>query len=382
MQARDEPSLRFETITHRPGTLQSGTVLAASAIMCGVTGPCAHLGGMLATGLVDVTADLSALDADGWWAVVLPYDAAPVLARFADVRPAPAPTGRWNGPSRDAWTSSMSEQEYVDGVEHVRARIAAGDVYQANVCRVLTAPVPDEAAADVAGLARLIASGNPAPYAGFVRLPHGSHPGVPDGGVAVATASPELFLRRTGDVVESGPIKGTGRTVDDLTPKDSAENVMIVDLVRNDLGVVCRTGSVTVPSLLAVEEHPGLVHLVSTVRGELAPGAGWADLVDATFPPGSVTGAPKSSALRIIDEVERAPRGPYCGAVGWVDAGAGTAELAVAIRTFWVREGLVRFGTGAGITWGSDAEREWDETLLKADRLLTVASRSTTGLEG
>jgi hypothetical protein len=116
MQARDEPSLRFETITHRPGTLQSGTVLAASAIMCGVTGPCAHLGGMLATGLVDVTADLTALDADGWWAVVLPYDAEPVLARFADVRPAPAPTGRWTGPSRDAWTSSMSEQEYVDGV--------------------------------------------------------------------------------------------------------------------------------------------------------------------------------------------------------------------------------------------------------------------------
>jgi para-aminobenzoate synthetase component 1 len=346
--------------------------------MCGVTGPCAHLGGMLATGLVDVTRDLAALDSDGWWAVVLPYDEEPVLARFSDVRPAPAPAGAWTGPSRDAWTSSMSQQEYVDGVETVRARIAAGDVYQANVCRVLTAAVPDAAAADVAGLAQLIAAGNPAPYAGFVRLPAGCHPGVPDGGVAVATASPELFLRRDGDVVESGPIKGTGRTEADLTPKDAAENVMIVDLVRNDLGAVCRTGSVSVPSLLAVEEHPGLVHLVSTVRGELATGAGWPELVAATFPPGSVTGAPKSSALRIIDEVEPAPRGPYCGAVGWVDAAARTAELAVAIRTFWVRHGEVRFGTGAGITWGSDAEREWDETLLKADRLLTVASRSTT----
>ena len=380
--AGTSPLLRFETITHRPGTLQSGTGPAGSDIMCGVTGPCAHLGGMLATGLVDVTRDLGALDSDGWWAVVLPYDDAPVLARFADVRSAPPPTGRWTGPGRDAWSSSMSRQQYVDAVETVRARIAAGDVYQANVCRVLAAAVPDPAAADVAGLARLIAAGNPAPYAGFVRLPDGCHPGVPDGGVAVATASPELFLRRAGDVVESGPIKGTGRTEADLTPKDSAENVMIVDLVRNDLGAVCRTGSVSVPSLLAVEHHPGLVHLVSTVRGELAPGAGWPDLVAATFPPGSVTGAPKSSALRIIDEVELAARGPYCGAVGWVDAAARTAELAVAIRTFWVRYGEVRFGTGAGITWGSDSEREWDETLLKADRLLTVASGSTTGLEG
>jgi para-aminobenzoate synthetase component 1 len=175
--------------------------------------------------------------------------------------------------------------------------------------------------------------------------------------------------------VESGPIKGTGRTAADLRPKDDAENVMIVDLVRNDLGAVCRTGSVSVPALLALEEHPGLVHLVSTVRGELADGAGWPQLLAATFPPGSVTGAPKSSALRIIDEVEAAPRGPYCGAVGWVDADARSAELAVAIRTFWIRGGALRFGTGAGITWGSDPDGEWEETQLKAERLLSVASR-------
>jgi para-aminobenzoate synthetase component 1 len=175
-------------------------------------------------------------------------------------------------------------------------------------------------------------------------------------------------------VLESAPIKGTGRTEADLTPKDSAENVMIVDLVRNDLGVVCRTGSVTVPHLLAVEAHPGLVHLVSTVRGELRDDVGWADVLAATFPPGSVTGAPKSTALRIIDEVETAARGPYCGAVGWVDADSRTAELAVAIRTFWLSDGILRFGTGAGITWGSDPEREWDETELKAERLLAVAS--------
>ena len=105
---------------------------------------------------------------------------------------------------------------------------------------------------------------------------------------------------------------------------------------------------------------------------------GWPEILVAAFPPGSVTGAPKSSALRIIDEVEPASRGPYCGAVGWVDADRSTAELAVAIRTFWVSDGRVRFGTGAGITWGSDPQREWDETELKAETLLTVAARSTS----
>ena len=343
-----------------------------------MTEPCAHLGGLLATGLVDVTDDASALDSTGWWAVVAPYDGPRVFARFADVRAAPAPTGRWTGPGRDAWTSSMSRKQYVDAVESVRQRIAAGDVYQANVCRVLDATLPDPDASDVAGLAHLLESGNPAPYAGFVRLPSGAHPGLPAEGLHVATASPELFLRRRADVLESGPIKGTGRTPDDLTPKDSAENVMIVDLVRNDLGAVCRTGSVTVPSLLGVEHHPGLVHLVSLVRGVLRDDVGWAEILVAAFPPGSVTGAPKSSALRIIDEVEPASRGPYCGAVGWVDADRSTAELAVAIRTFWVSDGRVRFGTGAGITWGSDPQREWDETELKAETLLTVAARSTT----
>jgi para-aminobenzoate synthetase component 1 len=337
---------------------------------------CAHLGGMLATGLVDVTHDLAVLDGEGWWAVLLPYDGPAVLARFADVRRAELPSVPWQGPATDAWISSQDRASYIAAVEEVRRRIALGDVYQANVCRVLSAELPDADAGDVLGLAALLQEGNPAPYAGAVRLPEGCHPAVPTGGVHLATASPELFLRRDGDVVESGPIKGTGRTAADLAPKDSAENVMIVDLVRNDLGAVSDTGSVTVPRLLEVEQHPGLVHLVSTVRGRLRAGAGWPDLVAAAFPPGSVTGAPKSSALRIIAEVETAPRGPYCGAVGWVDADRRTAELAVAIRTFWRDDDVLRFGTGAGITWGSDAGREWDETELKAAWLLSVASGS------
>src|SRR5690606_7987738 len=131
------------------------------------------------------------------------------------------------------------------------------------------------------------------------------------------TASPELFLARDGQHVRSMPIKGTARTAAGLTAKDTAENVMIVDLVRNDLGRVCEPGSVEVPALCRVEEHPGLVHLVSTVCGTLRPGTSWAGLLAAASPPGSVSGAPKSTALAAIGALEPVPRGPYCGAVGW-----------------------------------------------------------------
>jgi para-aminobenzoate synthetase component 1 len=333
--------------------------------------PLARFGSLVATDLRDVTSDPAALDSTGFWAVVADFEGRLTCARFGDVRsepvPEPAP-GRWRGPVADAWTSSLDHAAYTAGVRRVREHIAAGEVYQANLCRVLSAPLPEPDTADVDELTALLARGNPAPYAGTIRLP--AH------GVEIATASPELYLRREGRSVESGPIKGTGRTADDLLEKDRAENVMIVDLVRNDLGRVCATGSVTVPALCAIEAHPGLVHLVSTVRGDLAPEAGWAELLAATFPPGSVTGAPKSSALKIIEALETTPRGPYCGGIGWVDADRGTAELAVGIRTFWIdrTENALRFGTGAGITWGSDPEREWAETELKASRLLAVAS--------
>ncbi|MEU6224386.1 chorismate-binding protein [Streptomyces sp. NPDC047042] len=333
--------------------------------------PLARFGGLVATGLLDVTSDPAALDSTGFWAVCADYGGRLTCARFRDVRkeavPAPG-SGRavWRGPNADDWTSSLDRAAYTAGVRRIREHIAAGEVYQANLCRVLSAPVAPDA--DVDALTSLLAHGNPAPFAGTIRLP--AH------GVEIATASPELFLRRAGRTVESGPIKGTGRTEADLLEKDYAENVMIVDLVRNDIGRVCTTGSVTVPELCVVEKHPGLVHLVSTVRGELGPGTGWPELLAAAFPPGSVTGAPKSSALRIIDALETAPRGPYCGGVGWVDADRGTGELAVGIRTFWIdrADGMLRFGTGAGITWGSDPEAEWRETELKASRLLAIAS--------
>ncbi|POX49054.1 chorismate-binding protein [Streptomyces sp. Ru72] len=334
--------------------------------------PLARFGDRVATGLLDVTSDPAALDSAGFWAVCADYEGRLTCARFADVReePVPAPVpGRWPGPDAGDWASSLDRAAYTAGVRRIREHIATGEVYQVNLCRVLSAPVAP--GADVDALAAVLARGNPAPYAGTIRLP--------EHGVEIATASPELFLRRAGRTVESGPIKGTARTEAELLAKDYAENVMIVDLVRNDLGRVCVTGSVTVPDLCAVEKHPGLVHLVSTVRGELRPDAGWPDLLAAAFPAGSITGAPKSSALRIIDALETAPRGPYCGGIGWVDADRGVGELAVGIRTFWIERSsdgaaVLRFGAGAGITWDSDPEGEWRETELKAARLLAVAS--------
>jgi len=348
----------------------------------------AYLGGLEAAELVDVTNDPSALDSSGWWAVVVTFEGTVTCARFANVRARTASVqGRWLGPPAGAWTSSMSQPMYTGSVDTVRELIARGDVYQANVCRLLQARLPDPEQADVSALASVLSVGNPAPYSGYIRLPADAHPLLPPGGVHIATASPEQFIRRDGDYIESSPIKGTGRTAADLLPKDEAENIMIVDLVRNDLSPVCQVGSVEVPSLLRIEEHPGLVHLVSTVSGRLIPGLGWADMFASAFPPGSVTGAPKVSALRIIRELEPVDRGPYCGAIGWVDADRKVGELAVGIRTFWLagaatrrdRHPLVRFGTGAGITWGSDPEREWDETELKASRLVGLASRTVDG---
>jgi len=325
----------------------------------------AVVGGWLLTDLVDVTSDLAALDSRGMWAVVLPFEGDPVCARFATVRPAvPWPGPQWHGPEPDAWTSSLDRAAFCARVDAIRASIAAGDVYQVNLTRRLSAQLPKDA--DVAALGAALAEGNPAPYAAVVRLPrHGVH---------VASASPELFLRRDRDVVASSPIKGTAARPDGFLDKDRAENVMIVDLVRNDLGRVCEFGSVEVPALWAVEEHPGLYHLVSTVTGRLRAGCGWSDAIAATFPPGSVTGAPKIAALEHIARLEPVERGIYCGALGWVDADRQRGELNVAIRTFWFHDARVHLGTGGAITWDSTPAGEWEETELKARRLLHVAS--------
>lgn len=323
------------------------------------------MGDRLATDLLDVTSDLSALDGAGFWAVVVPFDGPPVCARFGQVRAArPWPGPPWTGIDPDTWTSSLDREGFEAGVVAIREAIAAGDVYQVNLTRRLSAPLPDNAQLPALGAA--LALGNPAPFSAVVH--------VPDHGVDVASASPERFLSRSGDRVWSSPIKGTAEHEAELLPKDRAENVMIVDLVRNDLGRVCSFGTVRVPALLDLEHHPGLVHLVSTVEGRLRPGVGWPELIAATFPPGSVTGAPKLAALEHIRRLETAPRGVYCGAVGWVDADRGAGELNVAIRTFFAEDGMLHFGTGGGITWDSTPSGEWAETELKARHLLNVAA--------
>lgn len=328
----------------------------------------AVVGGCLLTGLRDVTDDITALDAGGAgrWLVVLPFDGPPTCARFERREPAPVPRpGPLTTPVPvGAWTSSLDAEGFAKGVRAIREAIAAGDVYQVNLCRRLSAPLP--AGFDILDLGGALARANPAPFA-VTAVVEGA-------GVSVASASPELFLRRRGRAVESRPIKGTAGSPGAFLDKDRAENVMIVDLVRNDLGRVCEYGSVTVPALCAEERHPGLVHLVSTVRGRLRTGLGWAELLAATFPPGSVTGAPKLATLDVISQLEPVPRGVYCGAVGWVDAESGDGDLNVAIRTFWAEDGRLHLGTGAGITWGSTADGEWAETELKAARLLAVAA--------
>jgi para-aminobenzoate synthetase component 1 len=327
----------------------------------------ARLGDRVAVGCADVTTDPTALDSRGFWVVVATFEGDVTCVRMREVRAAVAPdpargASAWQRIPRDCWTSSLDRAAYLAGVEHVRALIADGDVYQVNLCRLLTT---DAAPCDPGALGLALAAGNPAPYAATID--------VPEAGLHIASASPELFLRRAAEVVESAPIKGTARDAGGLTDKDRAENVMIVDLVRNDLAQVCAAGSVEVPSLLAVEQHPGLVHLVSRVRGTLSAGAGWADLLAATMPPGSVSGAPKLAALDVIRSLEPVRRGVYCGAVGWVDADRQVGTLAVGIRTFAWSDGTLSLGTGAGITWGSDPAAEWDETELKVNRLLEVA---------
>jgi para-aminobenzoate synthetase component 1 len=331
--------------------------------------PSARFGRWLATDLVevvDLAADPGRLDGAGWWAVAATFEGAITGYRFATVRGSgdagPAAPARWTGPTADAWSTSLDRAGYEAGVTRIREHIAAGSVYQVNLCRMLSAPLPP--GADPAALAAVLRVGNPAPYAGMLDT----------GDDWIVSASPELFLRRDGDRILSSPIKGTAPTADTFAHKDSAENIMITDLVRNDLGRIARPGTVVVTELLATQHHPGLAHLVSTVQADLRPGTGWGEVFAATFPPGSVSGAPKIRSLQVISELEPVPRGVYCGAFGFVDADRRTARLAVGIRTFAGSAGRIVFGTGAGITWASDPAAEWAETELKADRLIGLAS--------
>jgi Anthranilate/para-aminobenzoate synthases component I len=278
------------------------------------------------------------------------------VARRAAHRPGPL-----RGPELRPWESNVSREAFEAGVGNVIGLIEAGECYQVNLTRRLSCPLPADPIGLFAGLLRE----NPAPHAALIRL----------GPFAVVSASPERFLYRQRDYVETRPIKGTAVDAHVLAAsnKDRAENVMIVDLARNDLGRVCEYGTVQVPSLCTVERHPGLHHLVSTVVGRLRPEVGTSDMLRATFPPASITGAPKPRVLQAIEDLEASRRGVYCGAVGWIDADAESLDLNVAIRTFVVT------GAGHPARGGRRHRRrlephaEWEETELKAARLLAAA---------
>jgi len=315
------------------------------------------MNGRLATDLISISHDPADLSDGDFWAVSTTFEGGFTAARFATVIEAEFPHHAWKKLEGE-WTSSLSQSEFISYVQSIRRSIADGWVYQVNACRELSIPI--DKTQNLRGLFSEILINNPAPWASYLEVP----------GINIASAAPELFLKRTGDRVRTSPIKGTQRPGQShFGAKDVAENVMIVDLMRNDLGAICANGSVTVPRLLASEPHPGLVHLVSDVEGVLRDGISWSEILASLQPPGSISGAPKSSAISVITQNE-SPRGPYCGALGWVQGDQ--CELSVAIRIFF-KDSALRFGTGAGITWGSDPGDEWEETQLKARRLISIA---------
>jgi para-aminobenzoate synthetase component 1 len=315
------------------------------------------MGGRLATDLVEISDDPSCLDDGDFWAVSTTFEGVFTAAKFATVVDADFPDGRWE-PINSQWQSVPNKEGYISYVERIRELIAQGWVYQVNACRRLTA---NNSNINLQGLFRSILDNNPAPYASYLEIPS----------LNIASASPELFLERSGVRVKTSPIKGTqvlGSS--EFGAKDRSENIMIVDLMRNDLGIICQSGTVEVSRLLYSQDHPGLQHLVSDVEGDLVSGISWSNILESISPPGSVSGAPKSSAVSVIAEHEK-PRGPYCGILGWVQGDQ--ALLSVAIRIFWKDENI-HFGTGAGITFSSQSRAEWEETELKASRLMKIAA--------
>jgi para-aminobenzoate synthetase component 1 len=257
------------------------------------------------------------------------------------------------------WEATWAPDDYGRAVCEVRAAIARGDVYQVNLVQHLSASFEGDPAGLTAALAPL--------------RPLHPRPLVGDGW-AIVSASPELFLARRGERLWTMPIKGTrpiGEDIDDA--KDAAEHMMIVDLERNDLSRVCEVGSIRWPTLMEQRELAGVTHLVSTVEGRLRPGTGLAEILHATFPGGSITGAPKIAAVDHIARLEPVGRGAAMGALGTIRAN-GDFELALTIRTFAVAAGRIHLWVGGGIVWDSEPEAEIEESWVKARPLLAAVS--------
>ena len=267
--------------------------------------------------------------------------------------------------------SSVDRETYLRSVDRVREHIARGDIYQANLTRRLEASFD----ADPWELYRRLRTGDPSLFSAFLDVGPSQLTGRPR---ALLSASPEPFLSVDGrGHAKSDPIKGTRPRGRDGTEdralarellastKDRAENVMIVDVLRNDLGRVCRPGTVRVPRLCRLERTAAVQHLVSTVTGDLADGRDAFDLLAAAFPGGSITGAPKIRAMQIIESLEPIRRGPYTGALGWIGPD-GAMQTSILIRTFVADGRRLTLHVGGGITWKSDPAGEWDETVVKA----------------
>jgi para-aminobenzoate synthetase component 1 len=284
---------------------------------------------------------------------------------------APTSAGAASGGDTLRFRSSLSRTAYEAGVERIRDHIAIGDLYQANLTRRLETPY----AGDPWGQYRRLRTGDPSLFSAYLDLGPSQETGRPR---ALLSASPEPFLSVDADGrVASDPIKGTrprgrDRTEDRqlacellASAKDRAENVMIVDVLRNDLGRVCVPGTVRVPRLCRLERTAAVQHLVSTVTGSLAAGRDAFDLLAASFPGGSITGAPKIRAMEILEGLEPVRRGPYTGALGWIGPD-GAMQTSILIRTFVADGRRLTLHVGGGITWGSDPAAEWDETVAKA----------------
>ncbi|HQZ97347.1 MAG TPA: aminodeoxychorismate synthase component I [Pyrinomonadaceae bacterium] len=273
-------------------------------------------------------------------------------------------------------SSNFTKPEYIFAVEKIKERIRSGDTYQTNLTQQLTIELPaDRTPATIFSRLR---RGHPAPFAAFIRRDDST----------VISASPERFFSIRGNRITTSPIKGTRKRGEteaedqalkrDLlsSEKDRAENTMIVDLLRNDLGRVCEYGSVEVEKLCELEEHPSLFHLVSTVGGDLRPETKTSDILRAVFPCGSITGAPKISTMKMIAELEPSKRGLSMGAIGYSIPDGFELEpamdLSVAIRTMVIRDQTATFNVGGGIVIDSDPESEYEETLTKAKALLAA----------
>ncbi|MCY3826415.1 MAG: anthranilate synthase component I family protein [Candidatus Dadabacteria bacterium] len=285
-----------------------------------------------------------------------------VLSAFPRERAGPGPLPR----------SNIEREEYARKISAIKEHIAAGDVYQVNLSRKFRFKPLGEPLSWFLDFYRA----QPVPFAAFIGFP----------GFELVSGSMELFLRRRGDSITTRPIKGTVRRDPDprrdrelaetlgKKPKERAENLMIVDLMRNDLGRICGYGSIGVRELFTVRRYSTLFQMESEIEGRLRPGVGLSQIIASTFPPGSVTGAPKREAIRIIDSLEPHERGPYCGAI-CLFSPSGDFTMSVAIRTGVNSSEGVDFWFGGGIVWDSKADDEYGETELKAKALTSIASR-------